>query len=117
MRRLILPLLLVSALAGTAQAAPAGVALKVKADWFASSHALFVRTSWSPSASSTDVHATVSVDGRTLRTLTARHWLIGTKTFEFDLPARLRHGAALLVAVSASSPAGAQTRTVALRAA
>jgi len=114
MRRLLVPLVVVLAAAVPAQAQPRALALTVRPTWFASSHVLFVRTSWTPSVASTNVSVSVSARGKPVRTLNASHWLIGRKSFEFDLRASLAAGTKLTISVHAGSAAGSVAKTVSL---
>jgi hypothetical protein len=113
MRRALLLSLLVFAVAAPASAAGPTFALTSPSVHFlAVDHTLWVKTTWSPPTLATDVTVVVQQGSHTLRTLRARRWLIGTKTFTLSLPRSLPTGSSLSVRVRASSSAGSDRKTV-----
>jgi hypothetical protein len=54
----------------------------------------------------------VQQGSQTLKTLRAKRWLIGTKTFTLSLPRSLSPATALTVQVRVSSSAGSAQKTV-----
>lgn len=113
MRRALLLSLLVLAAAVPANAAtPTFTLTAPTARFLAVDHSLWIKTSWTPSAKATNVSVVVQDGSHTLKTLRARGWLIGTKTFTLALPKTLPAGTSLRVQVRASSSAGTAQKTI-----
>jgi hypothetical protein len=115
MRRALLLSLLVFAVAAPASAAgPAFTLTSPSVHYLAVDHSLWVKTAWTPHALATDVTVVVQQGSHTLKTLRAKHWLIGTKTFTLSLPKALPSGTGLSVQVRATSSAGSDQKTVSI---
>lgn len=121
MRRMLVTwLALAAALCASAalpQAAGAKTPLtltKVRADWIGSSHKIFVDTTWTPKRFETQVMVKISVNGSSLRTLRATHWVIGHKLFKLTVPSTIAAGSKARIEVRISSDAGADRRSVVL---
>jgi hypothetical protein len=113
MRRALLLSLLVFAVAAPASAAGPTFTLTAPAvHYLAVDHSLWVKTAWTPPVLATDVTVVVQQGSKTLKTLRATRWLIGTKTFTLSLPRSLPAGTALTVQVRASSSAGSAQKTI-----
>jgi hypothetical protein len=113
MRRALLLSLLVFAIAAPASAAGPTFALTAPTVHFlAVDNSLWVKTAWTPAERPTDVTVVVQQGSHTLKTLRAKRWLIGTKTFTLTLPRSLATGTALSVRVRASSSAGNAQKTI-----
>jgi hypothetical protein len=113
MRRALILTLLVLAVA--AQASAAGPALKLgptNASFLAVDRSLWVQVSWTPPGRATDVTIVVQQGSTTLKTLQAKHWLVGKKTFTLAIPRTVANGSSLTVKVRARSGAGSDSRTV-----
>lgn len=111
-RALILTLL---ALAAAAPASAAGPTLKLgptNATYLAIDRSLWVRVAWTPPGRATDVTVVVQQGSSTLRTLQAKHWLVGKKTFMLAIPRSVADGSSLTVKVRARSGAASASRTV-----
>jgi hypothetical protein len=93
-------------------AAPAFTLTAPTAHFLKVDNSLWVKTAWTPSAKPTDVTVVVQQGSRTLRTLRAKRWLIGTKTFMLTLPRSLPAGTTLRVLVRAASAAGNAQSTI-----
>jgi hypothetical protein len=111
-RALLLSLLVLAAAAPASAAAPAFTLMPPTAHYLAVDHSLWIKAAWTPPTLSTDVTVVVQQGTHTLRTLRAKRWLIGTKTFVLSLPRSLTPGVALSVQVRASSKAGRAQQTV-----
>jgi hypothetical protein len=113
MRRALLLSLLVLAPAASASAAgPAFTLSAPTAHFLKVDNSLWVKTAWTPSTKPTDVTVVVQQGAHALRTLRAKRWLIGTKTFMLTLPKSLPAGTTLRVLVRASSAAGNAQSTI-----
>jgi hypothetical protein len=113
MRRAVLLSLLGFAVAAPASAAGQTFTLTAPSvHYLAVDHSLWVKATWTPPALATNVTVVVQQGSHTLKTLRAKRWLIGTKTFTLSLPRSLTPGTALFVQVRASSSAGTAQRTV-----
>ena len=64
----------------------------MRADWLGSSHRIFVDTTWTPKRFETRVTVKISVNGDSLRTLQAKHWVIGRKLFQLTVPETVAAG-------------------------
>jgi hypothetical protein len=111
-RPLLLSLLVLAAAAPASAAAPTFTLTPPSAHYLAVDHTLWIKAAWTPPALSTDVTVVVQQGSQTLRTLRAKRWLIGTKTFTLSLPKSLSTATALSVQVRASSSAGSAQKTV-----
>jgi hypothetical protein len=87
---------------------------KVSADWIGSSHRIFVDTSWTPKRFETEVAVKISVNGASLRTLRATHWIIGHKLFKLTVPSSVAAGSKARIEVRIHSEAGDDRRSVVL---
>ena len=115
MRRALLLSLLVLAVAAPASAAgPAFTLTAPTVHYLAVDHSLWVKTAWTPPSLATNVTVVVQQGSHTLKTLRAKRWLIGTKTFTLTLPKTLAAGSALSVQVRATSSAGSAQKTVSI---
>ena len=119
MRRLMLTLLALAAIAAAVTAAPAGATApltvtKVRADWIGSTHNIFVTTTWTPKSLATKVTVKISVNGERLRTLQVKRWVIGHKLFKLTVPESVAAGSKARIEVRASSKAGSAQRTILL---
>ena len=113
MRRAFLLSLLVFAVAAPASAAGQTFTLTAPSvHYLAVDHSLWVKATWTPPALATNVTVVVQQGSHTLKTLRAKRWLIGTKTFTLSLPRSLATGSSLSVRVRASSSAGNDQKTV-----
>jgi hypothetical protein len=113
-RALLLSLLVLAAAAPASAAAPTFTLTPPTAHYLAVDHSLWIKAAWTPSTLSTDVTVVVQQGTHTLKTLRAKRWLIGTKTFMLSLPRSLTPGVALSVQVRASSKAGRAQQTVSI---
>jgi hypothetical protein len=112
MRRAFLLSLLVFAVAAPASAAGQTFTLTAPTvHYLAVDHSLWVKTAWTPPTLATNVTVVVQQGSHTLRTLRAKRWLIGTKTFTLSVPKSIPTGTALTVQVRATSSAGSAQRT------
>jgi hypothetical protein len=111
-RALLLSLLVLAAAAPASAAAPSFSLTPPSAHYLAVDHSLWIKAAWTPPTLATDVTVVVQQGTHTLRTLRAKRWLIGTKTFTLSLPKSLTPGTALFVQVRASSSAGSAQKTV-----
>jgi hypothetical protein len=111
-RALLLSLLVLAAAAPASAAGPAFTLTAPTAHYLAVDNSLWVKTAWTPPSRATDVTVVVAQGSRTLKTLRAKRWLIGTKTFTLTLPRSLAAGTTLSVRVRASSSAGNAQRTI-----
>jgi hypothetical protein len=111
-RALLLSLLVLAAAAPASAAGPVFTLTPPTAHFLAVDSSLWVKTAWTPSARPTDVTVVVQQGTQTLKTLRAKRWLIGTKTFTLTLPRSLRAGTTLRVSVRASSSAGHAQSTI-----
>ena len=119
MRRLLLTSIACLATACTLAALPAAAATpltvtKVHADWIGSARRIFVDTSWTPKSLETKVTVRITVDGKSLRTLQVKQWVIGRKLFKLTVPSSVPGGATARIEVRASSAAGQDRRVVRL---
>ena len=105
-RPLLLSLLVLAAAAPASAAAPTFTLTPPTAHYLAVDHSLWIKAAWTPPALSTDVTVVVQQGSQTLKTLRAKRWLIGTKTFTLSLPKSIPTGTALTVRVRATSSAG-----------
>jgi hypothetical protein len=113
MRRALLLSLLVLAAAVPASAAGPTFALSAPTVHFlAVDNSLWVKTAWTPAQRPTDVTVVVQQGSHTLKTMRAKRWLIGTKTFTLTLPRSLSTDVALRVQVRARSSAGTARKTL-----
>lgn len=87
---------------------------KVRADWFGSSHRIFIDTTWTPKRFKTQVTVKISVNGESLRTLQVRRWVIGRKLFKLTVPDSVAAGSKARIEVRITSEAGAAKRAVVL---
>ena len=113
MRRMLLTSIALVAAAGTLAAAPATAGskspltlTKVRATWLGSSHRIFVDTTWAPKRFETRVTVQISVNGDRLRTLQARHWVIGHKLFQLTVPETVTAPSKARIEVRVESKAG-----------
>ena len=79
---------------------------KVRATWLGSSHRIFVDTTWTPKRFETKVTVKISVNGESLRTLQATHWVIGRKLFQLTVPETVAAGSQAKIEVRVHSSAG-----------
>ena len=115
MRRLVLTLLAVPAIAAAPAAAATPLTVtKVRADWIGSTHKIFVDTTWTPKRFETKVTVKISVNGESLRTLQVKRWVIGHKLFTLTVPESVAAGSKARIEVRASSKAGSAHRTISL---
>lgn len=108
-RALLLAPLALAAIVPAATAATASPRLelsKTNATYLAVDRSLWVHVEWTPPAKATDLTIVVQNGSTTLKTLQAKHWLVGAKTFDLSLPRSVADGSTLRVSVSASSGAG-----------
>jgi hypothetical protein len=113
MRRALLLSLFVLAAAAPASAAGPTFALSAPTVHFlAVDNSLWVKTAWTPAQRPTDVTVVVQQGSHTLKTMRAKRWLIGTKTFTLTLPRSLSTDVALRVQVRARSSAGTARKTL-----
>jgi ABC-type sugar transport system substrate-binding protein len=105
-RALVLALLVLTALVPAASAGPSLALQPTKATFLAVDRSLWVRVAWTPPTRSTNVTVVVLQGTRTVKTFQAKHWLVGTKTFELALPRSIPNGSTLHLKVRASSSAG-----------
>jgi hypothetical protein len=87
---------------------------KVRADWFGSTHRIFVDTTWTPKSFETQVTVKISVNGERLSTLRVTRWVIGHKLFKLTVPASVAVGSKALIEVLVRSDAGQDRRAVTL---
>jgi hypothetical protein len=87
---------------------------KVQADWIGSAHSIFVDTTWAPKRFETQVVVKISVNGNSLRTLRAKHWVIGHKLFKLTVPSSVAAGSKARIEVRIHSDAGDDRRSVLL---
>ncbi|HET6173512.1 MAG TPA: hypothetical protein VFD90_12935 [Gaiellales bacterium] len=87
---------------------------KVHADWFGSSHRIFVDATWTPKRFETQVVVKISVNGDSLRTLRVTNWIIGRKVFKLTVPASVAKGSTARIEVRVHSEAGDDKRAVSL---
>jgi hypothetical protein len=87
---------------------------KVNADWVGSSRTIFVDTRWTPKRFETQVVVKISVNGHSLRTLRATHWVIGRKLFKLTVPSSVAAGSKARIEVRIHSEAGDDRRSVVL---
>jgi hypothetical protein len=113
MRRMLLTSIALVATAGTLAAAPATAGsktplrlTKVRATWLGSSHRIFIDTTWAPRRFETRVTVKISVNGDSLRTLQARHWVIGHKLFQLTVPETISARSKARIEVRVESKAG-----------
>lgn len=113
MRRMLVTSIALVATAGTLAAAPATAGsktpltlTKVRATWLGSSHRIFIDTSWAPRRFETRVTVKISVNGDSLRTLQARHWVIGHKLFQLTVPETVSARSKARIEVRVESKAG-----------
>jgi hypothetical protein len=112
MRRAVLLSLLGFAVAAPASAAGQTFTLTAPSvHYLAVDHSLWVKATWTPPALATNVTVVVQQGSHTLKTLRAKRWLIGTKTFMLSLPKSIPAGTALTVQVRATSSAGSAQKT------
>jgi hypothetical protein len=111
-RALVLALLVLAAIVPVAGAGRALSLQPTKATFLAVDRSLWVRVSWTPPTRSTNVTVVVEQGSRTVRTFQAKHWLVGTKTFELVLPRSIPDGTTLHLKVHASSSAGSDQRSL-----
>jgi hypothetical protein len=121
MRRLLVTWLALLATAGALAALPSIAAAKtaltltkVEAEWLGSSHRIFVDATWAPKRFETQVTVKISVDGTNLRTLRAKHWVIGRKLFKLTVPESIAAGSEARIEVRVRSQAGADRRALSL---
>jgi hypothetical protein len=121
MRHLLLTVLVLVASATTLAVLPPAAATKtpmtltnVRADWFGSTHRIFVDTTWTPRRFETQVTVKISVNGERLRTLRVTGWVIGHKLFKLTVPESIAAGAKALIEVRVRSQAGEDQRAVTL---
>jgi hypothetical protein len=121
MRHMLLTLLVLVASASTLAALPSAAAAKtpmtltkVRADWFGSTHRIFVDTTWTPKSFETQVTVKISVNGERLSTLRVTRWVIGHKLFKLTVPASVAVGSKALIEVLVRSDAGQDRRAVTL---
>jgi hypothetical protein len=113
MRRVLLLGLLVLAAAAPASAAgPTFTLTEPTVHFLAVDNSLWVKTAWTPPTRPTDLMVVVRQGSHTIKTLRAKRWLIGTKTFTLSLPRSISAGPSLTVQVRASSSAGKAERTI-----
>jgi hypothetical protein len=113
MRRALLLSLLVFAIAAPASAAGPTFALtSPTVHYLAIDNSLWVKATWTPPTLPTDVTVVVQQGSRTVKTLKATHWLIGTKTFTLSVPKAILAGGPLSVQVRATSSAGSDRKTI-----
>jgi hypothetical protein len=105
-RALVLALLALAAIAPAASAGPSFTLTSTHASFLAVDRSLWVQVHWTPSTASTDVTVVVKQGSHTLKTLEARNWLVGAKTFTFAVPRSVADGGVLSVRVKATSSAG-----------
>jgi hypothetical protein len=113
MRRMLVTSIALVATAGTLAALPSTAGsktpltvTKVRATWLGSSHRIFVETTWAPKRFETKVTVKISVNGDSLRTLQAKHWVIGHKLFQLTVPETVTAGSKARIEVRVHSEAG-----------
>jgi hypothetical protein len=112
MRRALIVSLLLLVVAAPASAAGQTFTLTAPTvHYLAVDHSLWVKATWTPPALATNVTVVVQQGSHTLKTLRAKRWLIGTKTFTLSLPRSLPTGTELTVQVRATSSAGSGQKT------
>jgi hypothetical protein len=121
MWRMLLTSLVLVATAATLAALPSAAATKtpmtltkVRADWFGSTHRIFVDTTWTPKRFATQVTVKISVNGESLRTLRVKRWVIGHKLFKLTVPESIAVGSKARIEVRVRSQAGQDRRAVTL---
>ena len=121
MRHLLLTSLVLMASAATLAALPSAAAAKspmmltkVRADWFGSTHRIFVDTTWTPKRFETQVTVKITVNGERLRTLRVTGWVIGHKLFKLTVPESIAVGSKARIEVRVRSQAGEDQRAVTL---
>ena len=121
MRRMVLTSLALAAVAVAAAALPSASSAandmtltKVRADWFGSTHKIFVDTTWTPKRFATQVTVKITVNGEPLRTLQVKRWVIGRKLFKLTVPDSVAAGSKARIEVRITSEAGADKRAVVL---
>ena len=87
---------------------------KVRATWLGSSHRIFIDTTWAPKRYETKVTVKISVNGESLRTLQATHWVIGRKLFQLTVPDTVAAGSKARIEVRIHSRAGDDHNAVSL---
>ena len=87
---------------------------KLRADWFGSTHKIFVDTTWTPKRFATRVTVKISINGEALRTLQVKRWVIGRKLFKLTVPESVAAGSKARIEVRIKSEAGADKRSVVL---
>jgi hypothetical protein len=121
MWRMLLTSLVLVATAAILAALPSAAATKtpmtltkVRADWFGSTHRIFVDTTWTPKRFATQVTVKISVNGESLRTLRVKRWVIGHKLFKLTVPESIAVGSKARIEVRVRSQAGQDRRAVTL---
>ena len=121
MRRMVLTSLALLAAALALTAMPSAAATdapltltKVRADWFGSTHKIFVDTTWTPKRFATQVTVRITVNGERLRTLQVKRWVIGRKLFKLTVPDSVAEDSKARIEVRVRSNAGTDKRSVSL---
>jgi hypothetical protein len=121
MRRMVLTSLALVAAVLALTAMPSSAATdapltltKVRADWFGSSHKIFVDTTWTPRRFATQVTVKITVNGERLRTLQVKRWVIGRKLFKLTVPDSVAEDSKARIEVRVRSDAGTDKRSVSL---
>jgi hypothetical protein len=121
MRRMLVTSLALLAIAAALAAMPSTAGskttltlTKVRADWLASSHRIFVDATWTPKRFETLVTVKISVNGTSLRTLRVKNWVIGHKLFKLTVPETVAPGSKAKIEVRVRSDAGSDKRTIPL---
>lgn len=87
---------------------------KLRADWFGSTHRIFVDTTWTPKRFATRVTVKISINGAPLRTLQVKRWVIGRKLFKLTVPDTVTADSKARIEVRVRSDAGTDKRSVSL---
>jgi hypothetical protein len=121
MRRMLITSLALVATAATLTALPSAAPAKtpmtltkVRANWFGSTHRIFVDTTWTPKRFATQVTVKISINGESLRTLRVKRWVIGHKLFKLTVPEAMAVGTEARIEVRVRSEAGQDRRAVTL---
>ncbi len=121
MRRMVLTSLALVAAALALTAMPSAAATdapltltKLRADWFGSTHKIFVDTTWTPKRFATRVTVKITVNGEPLRTLQVKRWVIGRKLFKLTVPDSVADDSKARIEVRVRSDAGTDKRSVSL---
>jgi len=87
---------------------------KLRADWFGSTHKIFVDTTWTPKRFATRVTVKITINGEPMRTLQVKRWVIGRKLFKLTVPDTVAADSRARIEVRVRSDAGTDKRTVSL---